>query len=118
MLVRAFILSAVLAATVAASAAPADPGPGWSHSTAAGSIRVSEDRRRILVCDNKADNLYVEAEYATPILGIHTVADANGAEWGCSEEGTFLSHIDVIKLCTGIRGVTRRCEQPVWITNR
>ncbi len=118
MFVRAFILSAVLAATVAASAAPTDPGPGWGHSTAAGSIRVLEDRRHIVVCDNKADNLYVEAEYATSILGIHTIADTNGAAWGCNEKSTLFSHIDVIKMCTGVRGVTRRCEQPVWTTSR
>lgn len=94
MLVRAFSISAVLAATVAAPAAPVDPGPGWGHATTAGSVRVSEDRRHIVVCDN----LYVEAEYATSILGIHTMADTNGATRGCGEERTLFSHIDVIKM--------------------
>lgn len=55
----------------------------------------------------QADNLYVEAESAAPILGIHAAADANGAEWGCGGNSTVF----------GIRGVTRRCEHLVWATS-
>ncbi|GAA0408111.1 hypothetical protein Acor_82290 [Acrocarpospora corrugata] len=71
-----------------------------------------------MVCDNKADNLYVEAEYATSMLGTYTVADSNGAAWGCGEDRTYISHVDVFKMCTGIRGVTRHCEDSVWIKRR
>lgn len=39
----------------------------------------------ITVCDTSADNEYVEAEYATSMLGIHTVADSNGAALGCGQ---------------------------------
>jgi hypothetical protein len=82
---------------VTVPAAAAGPGSGWGYTTTAGSVYVSEDRRHVVVCDSKANNLYVEAEYATSMLGTYTVADSNGAEWGCGEDRTFISNVDVFK---------------------
>ncbi|GII96856.1 hypothetical protein [Sinosporangium siamense] len=68
-------------------------------------MTVSADRRHITVCDKDADILYAEAEYATSMLGIHKVADSNGAAPGCGQDATYISLIDVFKLCPGIRSV-------------
>ncbi|MFI6392232.1 hypothetical protein [Nonomuraea sp. NPDC050540] len=69
------------------------------------------------VCDLADDSYKVEAEYATSMLGIYTVADDNGARFGCGSDRTFISRIDVFKLCVTRNGF-RQCEGPVWIKRR
>ncbi|GII96291.1 hypothetical protein [Sinosporangium siamense] len=108
----------VLLGLIIARPTTASDTSGWQYRTAYGSVYVSADRKHITVCDHRADNLYAEAEYATSALGIHTLADTNGAEPGCGGERTFFSKIDVFKLCSGTRRVTRSCYESVWIKDQ
>ncbi|MFE0156529.1 hypothetical protein ACFWY5_56025 [Nonomuraea sp. NPDC059007] len=67
------------------------------------------------MCDLQDDGHKVEAEYATSMLGIYTVADSNQHRSGCGSDRTFISRIDVFKMCVTRNGF-RQCENSVWIT--
>lgn len=110
-------LAAAAALALLACPAAASPGSGWSSQTDAGSVVVSADHKHITVCDLATDGHSVEAEYGTSMLGIYTVTDDNGPWSGCGSERTYLSRIDVFKLCvTG--GGPRQCQDAVWIERR
>ncbi|MFI9552675.1 hypothetical protein [Nonomuraea endophytica] len=117
MIVRFTLVGCTVLALLAAPAAAAAPSSGWSSRTSEGSVRVSADRQHITVCDLADDSYKVEAEYATSMLGIYTMADDNGARFGCGSDRTFISRIDVFKLCVTRNGF-RQCEGPVWIKRR
>lgn len=114
MIVRFTLAGCTVLALLTAPAAAAAPSSGWSSQTIEGSVRVSADRNHITVCDLQDDGYKVDAEYATSMLGIYTVTDSNQHRAGCGTDRTFISRIDVFKLCVTRSGF-RQCEDSVWI---
>ncbi|MFI9557571.1 hypothetical protein [Nonomuraea endophytica] len=102
---RVILVGCAALALLTAPAAAAASSSGWSSLTSEGSVRVSADRNHITVCDLEEDGYKVEAEYATSMLGIYTVADSNQYRAGCGSDRTFISRIDVFKMWAPIRGL-------------
>ncbi|GAA5057210.1 hypothetical protein HNP84_007198 [Thermocatellispora tengchongensis] len=113
MFARIALLCGVAAAIAIPASASAAPATGWEDANEYGSVQISEDRKYITVCDNAADHVFVEAEYATSFLAIHKLKDENGAAPGCSRDRVFFGRIDVFKLCAGLDPVNRRCFDSV-----
>ncbi|MFI6816149.1 hypothetical protein ACIBG7_27350 [Nonomuraea sp. NPDC050328] len=117
MIVRFALLGSAALALLAWPASAAPPVSGWTSGSSEGFVYVSADRKNITVCDLRDDDRQVGAEYATSMLGIYKVPDANGPRSGCGTDSTLLSRIDVFKMCVTI-GLNRECRNPVWINDR
>lgn len=96
------------------AASAASPSSGWAYESLAGGVRVSADRSHITVCDLHDDGYSIDTEYATSRLGIYPVPDSNGPRAGCGTDRSFISRIDVFKMCATLDQL-RSCADPVWI---
>lgn len=112
MILRLTLLMSFALALLAAPATAAGPSAGWTSESDFGSVYVSGDRQHILVCDLADDRYSIEGEYATSLLGTYTVAVDNGTRSGCVSDRTYISRIDVFKMCFIENGL-RRCHNPV-----
>ncbi len=101
---RVVLVAVVVAFGVSGVASPvaADRGPWVSRYSDAGKATVSSDRKTITVCDlDRRDDLRFKAEFATanPIdPSTYTVVAPQG---GCNDDRTYISRIQVFKLCVG-----------------
>ncbi|HEX4813596.1 MAG TPA: hypothetical protein VFV66_12680 [Nonomuraea sp.] len=113
MLPRIILAATALTIVLAAAPAAARSPSGWRDDAGWGSVTVSADRKHITVCDLSDDGQAVRVEYATTYLQKWTVADGNGARWGCGTDSAFFSRITVFKLCQGRK--YGACRPSVWI---
>lgn len=113
MIVRLALLGSAVLTLFSSPASAGTSGSGWTSKSNEGYAYVSADRKHITVCDLRDDDRSVDTEYATSLLDIHR-ARPGRPKLGCGTDSTFLSRIDVFKLCV-TDGLNRYCHNPVWI---